>query len=193
MKKIKLAMALGMILAAGSVFAADTTADSSSVATKGQGHGTVNFKGEIIEAPCSITADTAEQTVDLGQVSSSALKAGGKSTPKNFSIKLEDCDVTGLKNKTVTATFTGKNASFDTTSTLLALSGTASGAGIAITDNNNSAVTLGSASTAYTFTDASTEGELLFSAYLQGVADNSTNPIVAGEFTSVANFTLAYQ
>lgn len=187
MKKIKLAMALGMILAAGSVFAAD------SVAAKGQGHGTVNFKGEIIKAPCSITADTAEQTVDLGQVSSSALKAGGKSTPKNFSIKLEDCDVTGLKNKTVTATFTGKNASFDATSTLLALSGTASGAGIAITDNNNSAVKLGSPSTAYTFTDASTEGELLFSAYLQGAADNSTNPIVAGEFTSVANFTLAYQ
>ncbi|MEM6160430.1 fimbrial protein [Erwinia sp. P6884] len=181
MKKLQLAMALGMVLASGSVFAAD------------QGHGTVKFTGEIIEAPCSITADTVEQTVDLGQVSSSTLKAGGTSTPKPFSIKLEDCDVSGLTNKTVTATFTGKTASFDTTSSLLALSGSAAGAGIAITDNNSSVVKLGTASTAYNFTTDSTEAELLYAAYLQGAADNTANPIVAGEFTSVANFTLAYQ
>ncbi|MGC1027642.1 fimbrial protein [Pantoea agglomerans] len=181
MKKLQLAMVLGMALASGSVFAAE------------QGHGTVNFKGEIIEAPCSITADTVEQTVDLGQVSSSALKAGGKSSPKAFSIKLEDCDVTALTNKTVTATFTGKGASFDTSSSLLALAGSAAGAGIAITDDNSSVIKLGTASTAYTFTDASTEAELRYSAYLQGAADNTATPIVAGEFTSVANYTLAYQ
>lgn len=181
MKKLHLAMALGMALASGSALAAD------------QGHGTVNFKGEIIEAPCSITADTAEQTVDLGQVSSSTLKAGGKSTPKDFSIKLEDCDVTSLTKKTVTATFTGKAASFDTSSSLLAISGTAAGAGIAITDNNTNVIKLGSASTAYTFTNDSRDAELLFSAYLQGAADNTKTPIVAGAFTSVANFTLAYE
>lgn len=181
MKKLQLAMALGMALASGSVFAAN------------QGHGTVNFKGEIIDAPCSISADSVEQTVDLGQVTSSALAKGGKSQPREFRIKLEDCDFTGLTKKTVTATFTGKAASFDSTSTLLALSGTASGAAIAITDNDDKAIKLGTPSTAYTFVNASTEANLLYSAYLQGAADNTANPIVPGQFTSVANFTLAYE
>lgn len=181
MKKLQLAMALGMVLASGSVFAAD------------QGHGTVKFTGEIIEAPCSITADTVEQTVDLGQVASSALQKGGKSTPRTFSIKLQDCDVSSLTEKTVTATFTGKTASFDTTSSLLALSGSAAGAGIAITDNNDAVIKLGTPSTAYNFTNDSTEAELLYAAYLQGATDNTATPIVAGEFTSVANFTLAYE
>lgn len=182
MKKLQLAMVLGMALASGSVFAASN-----------QGHGTVNFKGEIIDAPCSISADTIEQTVDLGQVSSSALAKGGKSSPQDFKIKLQDCDVSSLTKKTVTATFTGKGASFDTTSTLLALSGTASGAAVAITDNNNQAVKLGSPASVYTFADDSTTADLLYSAYLQGAADNTANPIVAGQFTSVANFTLAYE
>ncbi|MGK3141803.1 fimbrial protein [Pantoea sp. C2G6] len=181
MKKIQLAVVLGMALASGSALAA------------GQGSGTVHFTGEIIDAPCSITADTVEQTVDLGQVSSSALKAGGKSTPKPFSIKLEDCDVSSLTKKTVTATFTGKAATFDTTSTLLAIAGTASGAAVAITDDNSANIKFGTPSLAYTFSSDSKEAELQYSAYLQGAADNSTYPIVAGAFTSTANFTLAYE
>ncbi|MHA6312521.1 MULTISPECIES: fimbrial protein [Pantoea] len=179
MKKIQLAMIMGMVLASGSVFAAD------------QGHGTVQFKGEIIDAPCSITADTVEQTVDLGQVSSSVLAKGGKSSPKAFNIKLEDCTIT--TQKTVTATFTGKGATFDTTSSLLALAGSAAGAGIAITDDNSSVIKLGTASTPYNLTTGTTEAELRYSAYLQGAADNTATPIVPGEFTSVANFTLAYE
>lgn len=186
MKKIKLAMIMGMTLASGTVFAAD------------QGHGVVNFKGEIIEAPCSISADSVEQTVDLGQVTSSTLKGGKSSSPVAFSIKLQDCDVSSLAKKTVTATFTGKAASFDSTSSLLALSGTASGAGIAITDDGKKPIKLGMASTPFTFNNASTSdtlqsATLQYAAYLQGAADNTQNPIIAGQFTSVANFTLAYE
>lgn len=179
MKKLPLVMALGMTMVTGSVFAAD------------QGHGSVTFKGEIIDAPCSITADSVDQTVDLGQISSSALKAGGTSSPKSFSIKLEDCTFT--TEQSVTATFTGKAAAFDSTSSVLALSGTASGAGVVITDDGSNKIKLGEASTSYVINANQTDAELLFAAYVQGATDNTAYPIVAGDFTSVANFTLAYQ
>ena len=56
-----------------------------------QGHGKVTFTGSIIDAPCSITPQSIDQTVDLGQISKEALLSGGKSTPRNFSIGLENC------------------------------------------------------------------------------------------------------
>ncbi|MGP2706387.1 fimbrial protein, partial [Serratia marcescens] len=57
-----------------------------------QGHGKVTFTGSIIDAPCSISPETVDQTVDMGQVSNVALKNGGKSAPRQFDIKLEQCD-----------------------------------------------------------------------------------------------------
>ncbi|MDW7590685.1 fimbrial protein [Providencia sp. 2023EL-00965] len=56
-----------------------------------QGHGKVTFKGEIIDAPCSISSDSIDQTVDLGQIANSVLANGGASSPKQFTIELEDC------------------------------------------------------------------------------------------------------
>lgn len=73
-----------------------------------QGHGKVTFTGSIIDAPCSITPQSIDQTVDLGQISKEALLSGGKSTPRNFSIGLENCSFgsPATKNK-VQVTFTG--------------------------------------------------------------------------------------
>lgn len=42
-----------------------------------QGHGKVTFTGSIIDAPCSITPQSIDQTVDLGQISKEALLSGG--------------------------------------------------------------------------------------------------------------------
>lgn len=102
--KIALAMGFGLVMASGMANAdADTPAQGAAAGS--QGHGTVHFKGEIIDAPCSISPDTADQTVDLGQVSNSALKDNGKSVPVPFNIKLQNCDVSTYK--TVTATWGG--------------------------------------------------------------------------------------
>ncbi|WP_162873675.1 fimbrial protein, partial [Klebsiella pneumoniae] len=65
----------------------------------------------IIDAPCSIAPESIDQTVDLGQVSNVALKNGGKSNPRPFEIKLEQCDITTLK--TVKTTFSGVASSTD--------------------------------------------------------------------------------
>ncbi|MED9274676.1 F7-2 fimbrial protein, partial [Escherichia coli] len=56
MKLIKTVMAgaVAMALVSFSVNAAD------------QGHGKVNFKGTIINAPCGIAPESADQSIDFG-------------------------------------------------------------------------------------------------------------------------------
>ncbi|CAI2526584.1 fimbrial protein [Serratia ficaria] len=156
-----------------------------------QGHGTVTFKGAIIDAPCSITPETVDQTVNLGQVSNVALKDGGQSTPKNFQIKLENCELNDKapgKNNTVSVKFTGASSVDD--AALLGITGTAKGAGIAITDGSGKLVELGKASSAQTLGNGN--NTLSFAAYLQG-SKASGAVITPGDFQSVADFTLAYQ
>ncbi|BEM85137.1 fimbrial A protein [Serratia marcescens] len=160
-------------------------------AVKDQGHGTVTFKGAIIDAPCSITPETVDQTVNLGQVSNVALKDGGQSTPKNFVIKLENCELISAeegKNNAVAITFTGASSVDD--AKLLGITGTAKGAGIAITDGSGKLIELGQATAAQTLQNGN--NTLNFSAYLQG-SKASGAVITPGDFQSVADFTLAYQ
>nr|WP_314727784.1 fimbrial protein [Serratia quinivorans] len=157
--------------------------------------GTVTFKGSIIDAPCSITPETADQTVNLGQVSNVALKKQGKSTPKSFDIKLDKCDVTTLKS--VTATFSGAASAGN--ADLLGITGTAKGASIAITDGGSRVIKLGEATQAQKIQKGN--NTLAFAAYLQGdpdvaaVSGGTATPavIIPGEFSSVVDFTLAYQ
>ncbi|WP_312974575.1 fimbrial protein [Atlantibacter sp.] len=172
-------IAIVVAMAAGSLMA--------NAHAKDQGHGTVKFEGSIVDAPCSISEDTNDQTVDLGEVSNVALKNGGSSVPTPFYVKLEQCDTSALTKKTVTTTFTGAASAGNPD--LLGITGTAKGASIAITDGSGTVVKLGTATAAQVLADG--ENTLAFSAYLQG--DNTTAPIVPGSFTSIANFTLAYQ
>ncbi|CAO95451.1 fimbrial protein [Erwinia tasmaniensis] len=175
LNKLSAVLGLGFVLASGAAFAAD------------QGHGTVTFKGSIIDSPCSITPETANQTVDMGQISNKALQNTGKSTARPFYIKLENCDVSSLTNKTVTTTFTGTASKAQPKN--LALVGQASGAALVITNGDGAAIDLGSASLP---TSVQTGNNTLsYAAYLQG--DSADVAVVPGDFSSVANFTLAYQ
>jgi len=55
--------------------------------------GTVHFVGELVNAACAVSTDTANQIVDLGQHRTANLAAAGaKSTAIPFNIKLVDCD-----------------------------------------------------------------------------------------------------
>lgn len=172
--EIVLALATSAILVSGTVNAASS------------GHGTVTFTGSIISAPCSIAPETIDQTVNLGQISYKMLASDGMSPPRPFEIKLENCDVTALADKTVTATFTGTESALRPG--YLAIQGTASGASIAITADNGRNIALGQITPATVIQD--NNNTLRFAAYLQG---SHKERVLPGEFTSVANFTLAYQ
>lgn len=151
-----------------------------------QGAGTVTFKGSIIDAPCSIEPESADQTVQLGAIASAQLKNGGKSTPQDFLIKLVGCNVATAK--TLTTTFTGAESA--TAPGLLAMKGSARGASIAINDVDGKLLPLTKASKAVKIENGQTT--LRFSAHLQG--DGTKDAVITpGEFKSVADFTLAYQ
>lgn len=182
--KLVVAMGLGMALVSGAAMAED----AAPAAPADQGHGTVKFTGSIIDAPCSIApGENGEQVVDLGEVSKKLMENGGTSTPKNFEIKLEQCDISDGKSN-VTATFTGAASSLN--GDLLGITGTAKGASIAITDGSGQLIKLGSPSPAQKLQNGN--NTLEFSAYLQGSTTSGTE-VVPGSFTSVADFTLAYQ
>lgn len=150
-----------------------------------QGSGRVTFTGSIIEAACSVNPESSDQEVDLGQIAASQLADNGSSTPRNFEILLENCALDADKANTVAVTFGGSAA--DSSNKLLGITGTASGAGVVITDGSGSPITLGEATGARELIEGS--NTLNFSAYLQGISDE----ISTGEFQSVADFTLAYQ
>ncbi|NIC27707.1 fimbrial protein [Serratia plymuthica] len=161
---------------------------AGEVAYKEQGHGTVTFTGSIIDAPCSIDPDTIDQTVNLGQISNSALAANNKtgtSMPKNFQIRLEQCNF-GTAGKSVKVKFTGVEG---VTKDTLGITGTASGASIVLKDGGGNRITLGKAAEAQTLLTGN--NTLSFSAYLQG--DGASATIVPGDFKSVANFGLDYE
>jgi type 1 fimbria pilin len=150
-----------------------------------QGRGKVTFTGSIIEAPCSIHPDSVDQTIPLGSISNVVLRDGGESKPRPFEIKLEQCDTS--VQKTVQVTFTG-DASVAQPN-LLGITGDAKGASVGITDTASKPVVLGTATRAYNLTDGN--NTLRFSAFLKG--DGANDAIVAGDFTAVTDFTLAYQ
>ncbi|ERK07677.1 fimbrial protein [Serratia fonticola] len=153
-----------------------------------QGHGKVTFTGSIIDAPCSISPESIDQTVELGQISKVALLGGGKSTPRFFSIDLENCTFgsPATRNK-VQVTFTGMaSAAKDG---LLGTTGTAKGANVAITQADGEIIKLGEPTKEQVLQNGN--NTLSFAAYMQGDTASSA-AIIEGEFKAVADFTLAY-
>ncbi|MTC61459.1 fimbrial protein [Providencia rustigianii] len=157
---------------------------SAMSATVNAGQGTVTFFGSIIDAPCGIAPESTDQSVNLGQIASAQLSAGGTSRPVPFKIELVDCDIT--TKKSAEATFTGgPNTSLDNA---LAIQGTASGAGVVITGINGLPVKIDGSEGAGVVSLQNGDNTLLFSAYLQG----DKTVIKPGEFTAIANFTMQY-
>lgn len=161
-----------------------------TVQAASQGSGTIKFQGTVIDAPCGISSDAADQVVDFGELSMPNLKAGGVSPTKTFSIDLVNCDITAFKadgkKGTVTVSFIGGSVPAKP-----AMLGTTGGTGVAIvlTSQSGSAITFdGSASSPLALQDNS--NQFTFGAVAKA-ADVSA--VTAGQFNATANFSLAYQ
>lgn len=91
------------------------------------------------------------------------------------------------KIKSLSLTFTG--AASDVNADLLGITGTAKGAGVAMTTQGGSElIKLGTPTAAQTLSDGN--NTLSFSAYMQGEAKGNT--IVEGAFQAVTDFKLSY-
>ncbi|WP_368749894.1 fimbrial protein [Klebsiella aerogenes] len=70
--------------------------------------GDVHFYGQVVSAACAVSADSVDQTVQMGQVRSNDFKdLGDWEDPVHFQIKLEDCDTN--VSQTAGVLFTGQS------------------------------------------------------------------------------------
>lgn len=161
---------------------------SSVCVAADQGHGKATMVGSIVstQATCSISPESTDQTIAFGQIADTVLleaNGSGKSTPRNFTINLENCEVdTGSG---VNVTFSGMEGKDGR----LGISGVASGVSIAFTDGTGELIKLGHPSK--TFSLQNGNNTLPFSVYLQG--DGVPGNIKPGDYQAVADFTLSYQ
>jgi major type 1 subunit fimbrin (pilin) len=149
--------------------------------------GTINFIGNITDAACTVTANTANQTVTLGTVKSTALPAvGATAAPTRFNIVLTACPVT-----VTSATIKFDGPANPVNSSLLALTntvGVATGVGIGLYEQDAvTQIPVGGASKSQAL---STTADTTFNFIAKYVATNAT--VAAGSANAVSDFTVTY-
>lgn len=184
MKMIKTVMAGAVAMALVSFGA---NADPAVVTLPvNQGQGVVNFKGTVINSPCSIAQESADQTINFGQISKNQLEKGGTSVRKDLDIKLMNCDVTAGK-KVVSVAFSGTtikgaNQELGTTGN--------TGTAIALASADGSLVTFDGATQTGETTLKNGDNTLKYSAWVKKA---TSGVLQEGDFSAVANFNLTYQ
>lgn len=193
MKLNKLVVAFGAVMAMsmGAAHAGDDNPTEPTTTTVTGG--TVHFRGSLVDAACAVSADSADQTVTLGQYTLHHFKnKGDKSAAIPFKIKLEDCDT--AMASTAAVAFSGQQDAAQ--AGLLAIdsstngnTATASGVGIQILDEVSKPVSPDGStfSTAHKLVDG--ENTLNFSAQYVSTAAAPT----AGQANADAVFIMQYQ
>jgi major pilin subunit PapA len=156
------------------------------------GSGVVNFKGSVIDAPCGIASESADQTIDFGQISKAHLDANGISVKKDLDIKLVNCALAKPNSqpassfKTVTVAFTGTTVQGQNSE--LGTAGN-TGTAIVVSDAGGQLVDFtGTASAASNLKDG--DNTLRYSTWVKKATGGT---LQEGDFTAVANFNLTYQ
>ncbi|EHJ4094742.1 type 1 fimbrial protein [Escherichia fergusonii] len=160
---------------------------SFNACANGQGQGVVNFKGTVIDAPCGIAPESADQSIDFGQISKAHLEASGISVKKNLDIKLVNCDATELaKTGSVKVSFTGATVSGQVKEL-----GTAGDTGtvVVVSESGGDLVSFDGAAGAATKLQ---EGDNIL-RYSAWVKKATSGTLKEGDFTAVANFNLTYE
>ncbi|KNA39709.1 fimbrial protein [Escherichia coli] len=169
---------LGSIISFGLCFAVNAAS---------QGQGIINFKGIIINAPCGIAPESADQSIDFGQISKAHLEANGISVKKNLDIKLVNCDATELqKTGSVKVAFTG--TTFGNIANEL---GTAGDTGTAVVVSEASGKLVSFDGVAGSATKLQAGDNIL--RYSTWVKKATGGTLKEGDFTAVANFNLTYE
>lgn len=146
-----------------------------------QGQGIVNFKGTVIDAPCGIAPESADQSIDFGQISKSHLNANGISVKKDLNIKLVNCE----PDHTVKVTFTG--ATVNGTANELGTAGD-TGTAVVISGQDGNLISFGTEGASQSLKEG--ENTLHYSSWVKKATGGT---VKEGDFTAVANFNLTYE
>jgi type 1 fimbria pilin len=151
---------------------------------------TLNIHGRIIDQPCVVSPESADQSVDMGVVDVRELYTTGASVQVPFIIRLTNCKPGIFRMAKVT--FTGA-ADQQISGGLAFSAGSAKGAGIRLYDVSQAPLDLGVPSRGYIL-GGSTENELQFFARVEGHPDAiAAKNIKPGDYTAVANFIVSYE
>lgn len=172
MKKTMMASAVAIIMFASAGVSAN------------QGTGKVNFTGTVIDAPCSIAPESANQSIDFGQLSKNHLNKGGISQEKDVKIELLHCDVANLTDKAVKVSFDGQPVA--NTANELATSGSAKNVAI-VMNGHGKDVVWGQQTDGLKLAQGT--NTLVFKAWAKKAG---TGDVTEGDFAATTNFTLSY-
>lgn len=148
--------------------------------------GTIQFNGEIIDAACTVSASSANQTVTLGQISENAFSAAGDTAGATaFQIDLTSCpaSVTSAAVKFDGTPYQGDNSAL----ALTPVNGVATGVGIQIRNADNTVLPLFTESQRVTLSQAGTNTLKFNAAYVAKAAT-----VTAGPANATATFSVVY-
>lgn len=149
--------------------------------------GTINFNGQIIDAACTVSPASANQTVTLGQVSTSAFSAiNDTAAPTAFQIDLSACPAS-VTTASIKFDGTPYQAGDTATLALIPLPGVATGVGVRIRTATNLVMPLYTATPPTTLTQGVTNSLMFNASYVARAAT-----VTAGPANAVATFSVIY-
>lgn len=152
--------------------------------------GSINFAGTIVNAACSVSPSSANQTVTLGQVRASTLgNDGDTSTVTGFNIVLEDCDTSISTTAEVAFSGVTESGKPQVLRVDSGLSGAARNVGIQILDSAGGNVTFNNNSWTPSMTLVDGRNVIPFQARYVAVG----GPATAGTANAQATFKIQYQ
>lgn len=179
MKKHVLAMVTTAIMFGGA-------ASLAQAATNTVSGGTVNFSGQVVDAACSVTADSINQVVQLSQVRTAKLTTAGATAnqKEDFKIKLADCDITVSQNAAVMFNGQGDPAEAGSLANT-AGAGAASNVALKLYGPDGNALMLGDTSSSIILVD----GNNIIPLSVDYVATGAATP---GNVEATATFNIIY-
>lgn len=192
MNKLTIVSALVMGLFAQGTFAAGSN-------NAGVSDGTITFTGVVTDSPCTVSTNSVNQTIPMGQIKTAdvtgadGVSLGNKTA---FNIKLENCDATWTTGTPAAAwtklavTFTDNNSPSNV-SKVLQNAGTATGVSVGLLEKNGTTdITLGTP--ASDISVANTGGPQVLPFFAQFVKEGAANG-TPGSIEAKADFVVEYK
>lgn len=144
----------------------------------------VEFSGTLVTDPCVVETESEDQTIEFNPISARRFIDHNESSPVSFSIWLRECDLS--LGKQVSITFYGDKTGVNPA--LFAVTGTAEGIAMAITDGSGKPVLPGESQDQISLVNG--DNQLMWLARIQNPVGQ---PVKEGEFQSVLTFSLEYE
>lgn len=155
--------------------------------------GSLEFKGELVNASCAVDTSSANQTINMGQIRTGSFTSVGSTTgPVPFEIRLTGCDTAVIGGATTPPTvkvgFTGVVDSTNANALSVTGTGAAKGIGLQILDRSGTAVPFDGTATTELDVVAGNMSIPFNARYISTLA-----AVVAGSANANATFYLTYE